>query len=40
MNEKLSTGSKNIDRLIEGGISLGELFLIYGGRGSGRTTLA
>ncbi|MCC6012797.1 MAG: hypothetical protein LM593_00245 [Candidatus Verstraetearchaeota archaeon] len=40
MYEKLSTGCRSIDNIIDGGISPGELLLIYGVRGSGRTTLA
>ncbi|MEM1753380.1 MAG: ATPase domain-containing protein, partial [Candidatus Methanomethylicaceae archaeon] len=38
-NKKLSTGCKELDNIINGGFSAGEVCLIFGERGSGKTTL-
>lgn len=38
-NKKLSTGCKGLDDVINGGFTKGEICLIFGERGSGKTTL-
>jgi len=37
---KISTGSEPIDRLLDGGLGAGEMLLVFGERGAGKTSLS